>query len=147
MALQPNKHIATWQTLAKTLHQNWGSIDALFAACDYDFLILRETVQKKRKKEFPYLSGPKIFNYWTFIMQKYGGIRLKNAEHIDIAPDTHVIKCSVILGVITQSEAESLTKEQIADRWRVALDGTGITPADMHSPLWFWSRNGFIFTV
>ena len=74
-------------------------------------------------------------------------MKLKNSEFIEIAPDTHVTRCSVIVGVITQEEAENLTKEKISEKWRKLLIGTGINPIDMHSPLWFWSRNNFQFKI
>lgn len=147
VALQPNKHIATWQKIAKTIDTNWGSLTGLLEACENDFLKLREVVQKEYKSGFPYLSGPKIFNYWSFILQAYGGVKLKNAEYVDIAPDTHIIKCSVLLEVITQDEATTLTREQISERWRQVLKGSGINPIDLHPPLWFWSRNGFLFAL
>jgi hypothetical protein len=147
IALQPNKHIATWQKISKTIFENWGTMTNLFKAVDYDFLKLREVIQKQYKSGFPYLSGPKIFNYWSFIIQEYGKIKLKNSEYIEIAPDTHITKCSVILGVITEKESESLSKEQISKRWRELLKGTKINPIDMHPPLWFWSRNDFQFKL
>ncbi len=147
IALQPNKHIATWQKISKTILENWGSISNLLEFADYDFLKLKDIVQKQFKKGFPYLSGPKIFNYWSFIIQEYGKVKLKNSEFIEIAPDTHITKCSVILGVITKEESESLTKEKISEKWRELLYGTGINPIDMHPPLWFWSRNNFRFKL
>ncbi len=147
IALQPNKHIATWQKIAQTVDANWGSLTKLFDTCDNDFLKLREIVQKQHKKGFPYLSGPKIFNYWSFIMATYGGVKMKHTAFIDIAPDTHIIKCSVILGVITERESVNLTREQISERWREGLKGSGINPIDLHAPLWFWSRNGFLFKI
>ena len=147
VALQPNKHIATWQKISKTTSENWGSISDLLEFADYDFLKLKEIVQNQFKKGFPYLSGPKIFNYWSFIIQEYGKVKLKNSEFIEIAPDTHITKCSVILGVITKKESEFLTKEKISERWRELLQETGINPIDMHSPLWFWSRNNFQFKI
>lgn len=145
LALQPNKHIHTWRTIATTVQENWGSFENLMSATDGDFLKLRQIVQTDFKKGFPYLSGPKIFNYWSFIIATYGGVYLKNRDQIDIAPDTHVTQCSVKLEVITQAEAEKLSKENISERWREVLKGSGIDPIDMHPPLWFWSRNGFIF--
>lgn len=145
IALQPNKHIATWHKISKTISENWGSISKLLEFAEYDFLKLKDIVQKQYKKGFPYLSGPKIFNYWSFIIQEYGKVKLKNSEFIEIAPDTHITKCSVILGVITKEESESLTKEKISKKWRELLHGTGINPIDMHPPLWFWSRNNFQF--
>ena len=146
-ALQPNKHIATWQKIAKTISENWGSISNLIKAADHDFLKLQDIIQVQFKKGFPYLSGPKIFHYWSFIIQEYGKIQLKNSEFIEIAPDTHITKCSVKLGVITQEEAENLSKEQLSKKWRSILQGSGIDPINIHSPLWFWSRNNFQFKL
>jgi len=147
IALQPNKHIATWQKISKTISENWGSISDLLKSADYDFLQLKDIVQRQFKKGFPYLSGPKIFNYWSFIIQEYGKVKLRNSEFIEIAPDTHITKCSVILEAITKEESEFLTKEKISEKWRELLHGTGINPIDMHPPLWFWSRNNFQFKL
>lgn len=147
LALQPNKHIHTWQTIAKTVHENCGSFSNLFKTVDNDFLKLQEIIQKTHKKGFPYLSGPKIFHYWSFIISTYGKIPLTNKEYIDIAPDTHITQCSVRLGIITEQESETVSKEAISEKWRTLLAGSSITPIDMHPPLWFWSRNGFIFKV
>ena len=97
IALQPNKHVATRQKIAQTVSENRGSLTGLFEAAKYDFLELRHIIQVTHKKGFPYLSGPKIFNYWAFIIQSYGGISLSNSERIEIAPDTHITQCSVKL--------------------------------------------------
>lgn len=147
VALQPNKHIATWQKISKTICNNWKSISGLLKYADYDYLKLRNIVQKEYKKDFPYISGPKIFNYWCFILQEYGKIKLKNAEYIEIAPDTHVTQCSIKLGVISDEESENLSKEKISEKWRIVLKDSGINPIDMHPPLWFWSRNNFQFKL
>lgn len=147
LALQSNKHVHTWRTIATTVKSNWGSLENLMRATDGDFLKLKQLVQSDFKKGFPYLSGPKIFNYWSFIISTYGGVHLKNRDQIEIAPDTHITQCSVKLTVITQDEAEKLSKEEISKRWRETLKGSGIDPIDMHPPLWFWSRNGFLFDL
>lgn len=143
LALQPNKHIDTWNRISKTVYENWGSISSLLESSDYDFLKLKEIVQNRYKKSFPYLSGPKIFNYWAYIIQEYADVKLENREYIEIAPDTHVIQASVKLGVISEKEASKISREEISHRWRNSLHGSGIDPIDVHSPLWFWSRNGF----
>lgn len=147
LALQPNKHIQTWSTISKTIERNFGSIKKLFQSTDNDYLQLRIMIQNTHKKGFPYLSGPKIFNYWSFIMKTYGNIPLQNSHLIEIAPDTHVTQCSVKLGVINNNEAETLSKGEISDKWRELLKNTEINPIDMHPPLWFWSRNGFIYNL
>lgn len=147
VALQPNKHINTWKSIASVTVKEWGSFSNFLKATNSDFLVLKDIVQVKHKKQFPYLSGPKIFNYWSFILGEYGKVKLKNKEYIDIAPDTHITQCSVLLGVITKEEALKLSKEEISERWRVLLKGSGITPIEMHPPLWFWSRNGFLLKI
>lgn len=147
VALQPNKHIATWKNISNTISKEWGSFANFIKATDGDFLVLKDMVQTKHKKQFPYLSGPKIFNYWSFILGEYAKVDWSNKEFIEIAPDTHITQCSVLLGVITKDEAVKLSKDDISEKWRVLLKGSGITPIEMHPPLWFWSRNGFIFKV
>ena len=147
LALQPNKHIATWQKIARTISENWGSITNLINTTQHNFLKLKEIIQKQHKQGFPYLSGPKIFNYWSFIVQEYGKINLTNSEFIEIAPDTHVTKCSEILGVISSKEIQNISKEELSKKWRDILNKTDINPIDMHAPLWFWSRNGFQFKI
>lgn len=146
VALQQNKHTATRQTIAKTIFHNRGSIEWLLKAADYDFLKLQDIVQKKFKVWFPYLSWPKIFHYRSYILWEYGGVELKNKQYIEIAPDTHVIQCSVKLGVLNESEVD-LPRDAISAKWRETLKGSGIDPIDMHSPLWFWSRNDFQFKL
>ncbi|MCL4366936.1 hypothetical protein M1563_02095 [Patescibacteria group bacterium] len=147
LALQPNKHLSTWKAISKTINGNWGSLEYLFTSADYDFLRLKELVQNKHKKDFPYLSGPKIFNYWCFIISTYGKVKLANRQYISIVPDTHIIKCSIKLGVITNSEALRLSREEISNKWRALLKNSNIDPIDMHPPLWFWSRNNFQFKL
>lgn len=147
IALQPNKHIKTWMTISQTIYENWWSIENLLKYCDWDFLKLQNTIQKDYKKWFPYLSGPKIFHYWSYILGEYCDIKLKNREFIEIAPDTHIKQCSIKLWVIIEKEADKISSEQISSRWREILKWSWISPIDMHSPLWFWSRNNFEFKL
>jgi hypothetical protein len=147
LALQPNKQQIPEGRLRGTVEENFGSFEDMIAACESDYLKLRKVVQSDLKKGFPYLSGPKIFNYWSFILCEYGGVALKNKRFIEIAPDTHVTQCSVLLGVISKEESEGFSREKISERWREVLKGSGINPIEMHPPLWFWSKNGFLFRL
>jgi len=147
VALQPNKHIDTWYRIAETINNEWGGIDNMLASLDYDFLKIQQSVQVVNKKGYPYLSGPKIFHYWCYILGEYCDISLKNKEFIQIAPDTHIIQCSIRLGVLTEAEALKMSRDDISNRWREVLDGIVLSPIDMHSPLWFWSRNDFNYKL
>lgn len=99
-------------------------------------------------KLFVFLNNRGIlFFLLTFLLGEYGKVKLNNREYIEIAPDTHITQCSVLLGVITQDEADNLSKDEVSEKWRNLLKGSGITPIEMHPPLWFWSRNGFIYKL
>ncbi|MDD3474685.1 MAG: hypothetical protein PHP08_02170 [Candidatus Dojkabacteria bacterium] len=143
LALQPNKHINTWKRISETIFENWDNISTLIKEADGDYLQLRDIIQKEYKKGFPYLSGPKIFNYWSYILTEYCDVKLKNRNYIEIAPDTHVLQASVRLGVIDKDVIDKISRDEVSRIWRELLDGTGVDPIDVHSPLWFWSRGDF----
>jgi hypothetical protein len=143
LALQPNKHIDTWKRISTTIYENWDSISGLITESENDYLKLRDIVQNRYKNGFPYLSGPKIFNYWSYILTKYCDVDLKHRNQIEIAPDTHVLQASVKLGVISKKDITNISRGEVSKIWRKLLEGTDIDPIDVHSPLWFWSRGGF----
>lgn len=145
VAMQPTRHTLSWHVISQTVYEHWGSIENMLASVDYDYLKLKQLVQKTHRKGFPYLAGPKLFNYWCFILGEKCGIELKHKDHIDIAVDLHVLRCSIKLGVISEDQADKLSREQIATIWRERLAGTSVAPTDLNVPLWFWSRNGFVF--
>ena len=147
LALQPNNHVAIWQKISQVVNENWGTIGGLLDVADYDFVKLQKIVQNDHKKQFPYLSGPKIFHYWCKILGDYCNEELKNRHLIQIAPDTHVIQCAVKLGIMSDEEAKMLSRDDISERFRDILADTGIAPIDLHEPLWFWSKNNFEYRI
>lgn len=147
MAMQPVRHADNWYRISNTIYNNWGSISEMLEAVDYDFLKLKQTVQREFKSEFPYLSGPKLFNYWSYILTTKCDVPLHHKDMIDIAVDTHVIQSSIKLGIISQSEGENSNREDIAKVWSSFLKGSDIAPVELNVPFWFWSRDGFTFKV
>ncbi|MDR1009237.1 MAG: hypothetical protein LBL52_03220 [Rickettsiales bacterium] len=141
VALQPNRHVEIWRRIAGTFCS--CGVGGFFASCGYDVLKVKAYIAE-HKKDFPYLSGPKILNYWLYVMGRYGGLELAGREHISVAPDTHVIQASVRLGLITPDDAVAAdARERVAELWRELLEGSGMLPIDVHTPLWLWSRGGF----
>lgn len=99
VALQPNKHPEIWRKLCATLCDDFdGDIRNLFVKNDNSVEKIKEYIVGNKKK-FPYLSGPKILNYWLYVMTQYTAIDLAGREHITVAPDTHVIQASIKLGL------------------------------------------------
>lgn len=145
VALQPNKHVATWQRICLTLSESYkGDARNFFKENEYDVSRIL-SVMENRGKEFPYLRGKKIGNYWLYVLHLYSGLRLRNLSELTIAPDTHVIQASRRLGVVADTDAknEEQLKTLISKRWRELLADTDLAPIDIHTPLWLWSRAGF----
>lgn len=146
VALQKNKQTEIWIKLCETFVKYFDcDIRKLFEINNYDVNKIREYVSSTHKKEFPYLSGTKIVNYWMYVLYQYTDIKYQNIECLTVAPDTHVIKATHRLGLITDEELDRSDVQLIViDRWNELLKDTGYKPIDIHTPLWLWSRNGFI---
>jgi hypothetical protein len=144
VALQPNRHSNIWRTISETLVKYYqGDVRNLFIANDNSIDLILKEVQINRKKEFPYLSGPKIANYWLYVISQYTNSKLKNKNCLSIAPDTHVIQASIMLGVIEESDDHNAIRSKVAIAWQEILSGTELCPIDIHTPLWLWSRRNF----
>lgn len=145
VALQQNKQTEIWKTLCKSIKCYFdGDIRNLFKMCDFDVNKIREFIQVKHKKDFPYLSGNKICNYWLYVLHQYTDIKFKNIKDLTVAPDTHVIQATKNLGLISQEESiKSDVQLIVIEKWSKILKGTEFCPIDVHTPLWLWSRNGF----
>ena len=140
LALQPNKHVLIWTTIAKTFHDfYYDDPREVIAEAQGDAGELIRLLQVTHRKRFPYLSGPKLSNYWPYILSHYTDIVFKNAHEISIIPDTHVIQSSERLG-LTLAGATPL---QVELAWRELLKDSGINPSQVHPVLWNWSRNKF----
>lgn len=144
VALQPNKQPLIWKKICETIENKLdGDIRNLFAINEYSVEKIKEYIQKN-KKDFPYLGGNKIFNYWLYVLEQYTDIEFADRENITVAPDTHVIQASQKLGLITAEESKlSNIRTLLADRWKSLLEGTDLKPIDVHTPLWLWSRGKF----
>lgn len=140
LAVQRNKHTDIWMAISKTLHEFYkDDVRALLAVADFDVAKVLQLVQADRREYFTHLRGPKMTNYWLYILSQYTDAKLSHMEEISIIPDTHVLQCSMYLGI---SDAAT-TVEEVAARWKKLLRGSGIAPVEMHPVLWNWSRNNF----
>ncbi len=146
VAIQPTKHTEIWQTICRTLCSCFdGDIRNLFSQYDWHIPDILKYVQSTNKRGFPYLSGPKICNYWLYVMGQYTHGRFTGRDALNVAPDTHVIQASIRLGLIgEEKQGAANIQELVSKAWEELLSGTGILPIDIHTPLWLWSRGGFV---
>lgn len=144
VALQPNKQPLIWKKLCETIEDKFdGDIRKLFEMNDYTVKKIKEYIQNN-KRDFPYLGGNKICNYWLYVLEQYTDIEFVDRENITVAPDTHVVQASQKLGVITEEELKMANIQMIlAARWADILKDTELKPIDVHTPMWLWSRGKF----
>ena len=108
VALQKQKQTEIWIALCNTFEELFdGDIRKLFDKLDNDVDKIRDYIQKQNKKKFPYLSGTKICNYWMYVIYQYTDRKYKNIENLTVAPDTHVCKATLKLGLINDEEFNS----------------------------------------
>lgn len=148
VALQPNKQPLIWKRICQTIENKLGGdIRNLFLAGDYSVKKIKEYISDN-KKDFPYLGGNKICNYWLYVLEQYTDIEFTDRENITVAPDTHVVQASLQLGIISDEEAQSSAVQiLLAERWKNLLSGTDLVPIDVHTPLWLWSRSKFAIDI
>lgn len=144
VALQPNKQPIIWKRLCQTIEEELnGDIKNLFSLNEYSVKKVKEYIAS-HKKNFPYLGGNKICNYWLYVLEQYTDIKFTDRENITVAPDTHVVQASIKLGVISESESlQSNVQEIVVSRWEELLKSTDLKPIDVHTPMWLWSRGKF----
>ncbi|MBQ8638983.1 MAG: hypothetical protein IJ468_07430 [Lachnospiraceae bacterium] len=145
VALQKQKQTEIWLKLCETFVTRFGGdIRKLFDENSNDIDRIRTFIQVEHKKEFPYLSGTKICNYWLYVIYQYTDRTFTSLDRLTVAPDTHVCKATRKLGLITEDEYNASNVQQLViEAWNQQLAGTRYKPIDVHTPLWLWSRNGF----
>lgn len=148
VALQPNKQPVIWKRICESIEDKLnGDIRNLFSINGFSVNAIKAFIQNN-KRDFPYLGGTKICNYWLYVLEQRTDLKFIDRHNISVAPDTHVIQASQKLGVISEVESRfSNVQAVLAERWRAILDGTGLDPIDIHTPMWLWSRSRFALDV
>jgi len=140
LALQENKQTRIWFTISETFDKHFeGDPLNLFRMHDFDIVRIKEYVSAQ-KSLFPYMSGPKLLNYWLYTFSWFTDVKFNGKEEISVIPDTHVKRATVALGLLTEKAAQD--GDAVANFWRIFLHDTRYAPSDLHAPLWRWSRAG-----
>jgi hypothetical protein len=141
LALQTYKHVSIWFTISRTLNERYKSDPRnVLRDSGYDVLKILQSLQQQREN-FPYLNGPKLSNYWLYILSCFTDVNFVNKQEISVIPDVHVTKATQYLGLMPSDR--SATPVQVAEVWKQFLEGTNLSPSDLHAPLWRWSRRSF----
>ncbi len=108
----------------------------------------REQVQKDLLKHKLALQLNKHTDIWMAVCKAFHAhfkddprelFKAGDWDVVGIHPDTHVLQCSVKLGLTTPS----MSSLEVAAVWKELLGNGKVAPVEMHPVLWNWSRNNF----
>jgi endonuclease III len=98
---------------------------------------------KKQLKDFPYLRGNKLSNFYIRAMAEKGLFKVKNLNELDIPVDKQVARFTLYTGVLKlQSEQfvgcpqEDPLRSLIEEAWRNAAKTLRTAPWKLDEPIW-----------
>jgi len=98
---------------------------------------------KKRLKDFPYLRGNKLSNFYIRAMGETGLFKVKNLNELDIPVDKQVARFTIYTGVLrllgeqfVACAQDSPLRELIEEAWRNAAEKLGTAPWKLDEPIW-----------
>jgi len=142
-----------WKRISKSFALFYDSDPGkLIKECGSDAMKLYERKCDVRfKKDFPSLSGDKIFPLWIRMLHDNLGIELKNLGRIPIPVDVHVARATFMTGCLTGEFKGSIAEvsQKIDEAWKTIIAGLHhpkLTYAlQLDEALWHLSKNGCTF--
>jgi N-glycosylase/DNA lyase len=147
LAKKKERDVEIWHAISSTLSKSYGGrLTPLFEEYDYDVEKMFKDFLENRKKEFPSLSGTKLFPHWIRSLKDKLELPFKNLHKLPIPVDVHVARATFTTGCITGKYSSKGINETIKKRvievWKEGLKGTGIAPIELFRPLWLLSKYG-----
>lgn len=98
---------------------------------------------KKRLKDFPYLRGSKLSNFYIRSMAEKDLFKVKNFNELDIPVDKQVARFTMYTGVLKLLSGqfvgcvqEKPMRDFIEEAWRNAAKKLGTAPWKLDEPMW-----------
>ena len=98
---------------------------------------------KRRLRDFPYLRGNKLSNFYIRAMGETGLFKVKNLNELDIPVDKQVARFTIYAGVVrllseqfTGCVHEEPMRSLIEEAWRNAARKLGTAPWKLDEPIW-----------
>jgi hypothetical protein len=139
-----------WKTVSDSFARFYDSDPRkLIEECNWDAANLYERKYDARfKKDFPSLSGNKIFPLWIRMLHDNLGIELKNMERIPIPTDVHVARATFATGCLTGEFRGSIADaaQKVEEAWKTIIASVSHpklkNALQMDEALWHLSKNG-----
>jgi len=144
------KDARIWKTVSESFARLYDSDSGkLIKECGIDAKKLYERKFDVRfKKEFPSLSGDKIFPLWIRMLHDNLGIELKNLEKVPIPVDRHVARSMFTTGCLIGEYKGNIAgvKQRVQEAWEIVIKSLAHPKLkyalQMDEALWHLSKNG-----
>jgi len=128
----------TWKTISKILLDKYDGDSRNITPKPIDI-----AEAKKRLKEFPYLRGNKLSNFYIRVMGETGLFKLTNLNELDIPVDKQVARFTIYSGVLKLLSKQFVGCAQdeplrglIEEAWRNAAKKLNTSPWKLDEPIW-----------
>lgn len=128
----------TWKKISKILKHKYNDDPRNITATP---LTVEEIKQKL--KDFPYLRGPKLANFYIRAMGETGLFKVRNLNELDIPVDKQVTRFTIYTGVLKLQGGkfqgcanDDPLRSIIQEAWRKAAKALGIAPWKLDEPIW-----------
>ncbi|MEM3666986.1 MAG: hypothetical protein QW222_07905 [Candidatus Bathyarchaeia archaeon] len=98
---------------------------------------------KERLKDFPYLRGNKLANFYIRAMGETGLFKVKDLDELDIPVDKQIARFTVYTGVLRLKSGkfqgcanDDPLRSLIQEAWREAAKTIGTAPWKLDEPMW-----------
>ena len=128
----------TWIKISKLLVDKYGGDPGNITREPLDIVEI-----KRRLREFPYLRGSKLSNFYIRAMGETGLFKVKNLDELDIPVDKQVARFTMYTGVLrllseqfTGCVHEEPMRGLIEEAWRNAAKKLDTAPWKLDEPIW-----------
>lgn len=130
--------IGIWLSISKALNSFGGTTLDLLRAYQFDAYQIFTELSETRKKEFPYLSGPKILPMWLKILAEDAAQPMKNMERLPLPVDKNVaeVTCNLILNKSFNGEVSEALKGEVRTAWNQIAIKLNVPVINFDSALW-----------
>jgi len=128
----------TWIKISKLLVDKYGGDPRNITREPLDIVEI-----KRRLREFPYLRGSKLSNFYIRAMGETGLFKVENLNELDIPVDKQVARFTMYTGVLkllseqfTGCVHEEPMRSLIEEAWRNAAKKLSTAPWKLDEPIW-----------
>ena len=135
--------VGIWLLIAEALYVHDGKTSKLLENYDFDAWRIYNEFSGRLKKEFPFLSGPKILPMWLKILQEDANVPLKNMGKLPLPVDKNVAEVSynLIFKKKFDGNVSAKTRELVRAVWKHIADKLNVPVINFDTPLWTLGGN------